>query len=98
MKISRDSIKKIGYNISSCVEKNNNGKLWDINFKNRRAIVKIYDTGEVVVDGKVNADEKQNLKEIISLLISKEREIHKLNNKIVELIKRGKENTFYDYK
>ena len=91
-------LKKIGYNISSCVEKNNNGKLWDINFKNRRAIVKIYDTGEVVVDGKVNADEKQNIKEIISLLISKEREIHKLNNKIVELIKRGKENTFYDYK
>lgn len=91
-------LKKIGYNISSCVEKNNNGKLWDINFKNRRAIVKIYDTGEVVVDGKVNADEKQNLKEIISLLISKEREIHKLNNKIVKLIKLGKEDTFYDYK
>ena len=57
-------LEKIGYNISSCVEKNNNGKLWDINFKNRRAIVKIYDTGEVVVDGKVNADEKKNLKEI----------------------------------
>ncbi len=91
-------LEKIGYNISSCVEKNNNGKLWDINFKNRRAIVKIYDTGEVVVDGKVNADEKQNLKEIISLLISKEREIHKLNNKIVKLIKLGKEDTFYDYK
>ena len=91
-------LEKIGYNISSCVEKNNNGKLWDINFKNRRAIVKIYDTGEVVVDCKVNADEKKNLKEIISLLISKEREIHKLNNKIVKLIKLGKEDTFYDYK
>lgn len=88
----------IGYEISHSEEKENNGKYWEIVFKNRKAIVIIYETGTVDIGGPVEVDEKEGLKKIIKLLIANELNIHPLNEEIVNLIKSGKEDIFYDLK
>ena len=97
----KDNLKKIGYEISDCVVKENNGKYWQLKFTNTDAIVNIYDNnkkGNTVVNGKASDCENIKIKEIIEKLKHKELQIDDLNEKIVELIKRNKEEDYYDYK
>ncbi len=61
----KTSLINIGYKISDCIERENNGKNWQIKFSNSGAIVTIYDTNEMknsVVNGKADENEKEQLK------------------------------------
>lgn len=40
----KDSLEKMGYVISDCVERENNGSFWQFKFSNSSAIVSVYDT------------------------------------------------------
>lgn len=100
-----EAIKKglsdIGYIINNCIERENNGKNWQIIFGNSESIVTIYDsnkTKNTVVNGKAGDEEKRELKVIVDLLKEKELVIDPLNAEIVELIKKRKEDSFYDFK
>ncbi len=73
-KISVDieNIKKglhnIGYEISDCIQRENNGINWQLKFNNSGAIVTIYDSNKMknsVVNGKPDDGEKEKLKEIV---------------------------------
>lgn len=91
----------IGYRISDCIEKENNGINWQIKFSNSGAIVTIYDsnrTGNTVVNGKPAEGEKEKLKNIVDKLKCKELLIDPLNKSIVELIQSRREDYYYDFK
>ena len=63
----KDSLSKIGYVISDCIERENNGTNWQLKFSNSGANVTIYDTNtkkNTVVNGKCEEGEKESLKEI----------------------------------
>jgi len=103
--IDIESVKKglseIGYIISDCIERDNNGFNWQIKFSNSGACVTIYDTNDKknsVVNGKCEAGEKEALKEIVDLLKCKELEIPLNNAEIVGLINSKQETEYYDFK
>ncbi len=61
IELIKTSLKNIGYEISDCIERENNGKNWQVKFSNSGAIVTIYDsnkTKNTVVNGKVDDCEK----------------------------------------
>lgn len=97
----KESLESIGYIINECVERNNNGKNWQIKFSNSGAIVTIYDSNNVnnsVVNGKSEDNEKAVLKAIVDGLKSGELEVEPLNKKIVELIRERREEDYFDFK
>ena len=97
----KDSLNKIGYIVSDCVERDNNGQNWQIKFSNSGAIVTIYDTNNknnTVVNGKLESEEGEKLKEIVDKIKCKELLIDPLNEEIVRLINNKQESDFYDYK
>ncbi len=97
----KSGLQKIGYEISDCTERENNGKNWQFKFNNSGAIVTIYDSNKVknsVVNGKADQGEKTCLKEIVDGLKSKELVIDPLNQEIVNLIRSKKEDSYYDFK
>lgn len=98
----KDSLKKIGYIVSDCVEGCNNGRNWQLKFSNSGAVVTIYDTnntGNSVVNGKLESKEEgKELKEIVDKIKCKELQIDPLNEEIIKLIDKRQEADFYDYK
>lgn len=97
----KESLEKIGYIISDCVEGNNNGQNWQLKFSNSGAIVTVYDTNNknnTVVNGKLEPEEGEKLKEIVDKIKCKELQIDPLNKDIVKLINNKQEADFYDYK
>ena len=97
----KKGLKDIGYEICDCIERENNGKNWQLKFSNSGAIVTIYDsnnTRNTVVNGKSNDEEKNELKFIVDMLKCKELSIDPLNTAIVDLIRSRKEDCFYDFK
>ena len=97
----KNSLTNIGYKISDCIERENNGKNWQLKFSNSGAIVTIYDTNNMknsVINGKINEEEKNNLKIIVDELKCKELVVDPLNKHIVDLINNKNEKDYYDYK
>lgn len=97
----KNNLKKIGYVVSDCLERNNNGLNWQLKFSNSGAIVTIYDTNNnknTVVNGKLEPEEGKSLKEIIDRIKCKELLIDPLNEDIIMLINKKQEADFYDYK
>ena len=97
----KTGLSMIGYNISDCIEHNNNGLNWQLKFSNSGAIVTIYDTnkrGNTVVNGKLEEGEKNGLQDLVERLKHKEFEVDPLNPTIIELIDLHTEGSFYDYK
>lgn len=97
----KTSLAQIGYQISDCIERENNGKLWQIKFSNSGAIITIYDsntTKNTVVNGKLDAIEKSFLKNLVDGLKCKTQTIDPLNQTIVDLISSKKEDFYYDFK
>lgn len=86
----KDQLKKIGYKISDCIQRENIGLNWQLKFKNSGASVTIYDSNKVdntVVNGKVDKEEKDGLKEIIDGIKAKEFVVDPLNEEIISLIR-----------
>ncbi|MBE6768092.1 MAG: ATP-binding protein [Ruminococcaceae bacterium] len=97
----KESLINIGYEISDCIERNNNGLNWQLKFHNSGAIVTVYDTNtkkNTVVNGKFETGEKENLKEIVDGLKCKEISISSLNSVIVSYINSKQEACHYDFK
>ena len=97
----RESLSKIGYVISDCIERENYGENWQFKFSNSGACVTIYDTNtkkNTVVNGKCEEGEKEVLKELVDGLKSKEITIDPINEIIVSLINSHKESYNYDFK
>lgn len=97
----KNSLMDIGYKISDCIERKNNGWNWQLKFSNSGAIVTIYDTNSKknsVVNGKAEDVEKRRLKEIVDDLKCKELSIDQINKDVVDLINNKCEKSFYDYK
>lgn len=101
MEYIKEQLQNIGYEISNCIERENNGINWQLKFCNSGAIVSIYDsnrTKNTVVNGKPDDGEKEKLKWIVDSLKAKELSIDPLNPDIVGMIRRRKEDFFYDFK
>lgn len=97
----KDQLKKIGYEISDCIQRENNGLNWQLKFNNSGACVTIYDSNNVkntVVNGRVNQEEKVILKHIIDDIKAKEFVVDPLNEEIISLIRSRKEDYYYDFK
>lgn len=96
----KEKLELIGYRINDCIQKENNGIVWQIKFYNSNAIANIYDTNKknTVVNGKPDEGEKEKLKNIIDMIKSKELFIDDINKEIVELIELKKEGTYWDFK
>ena len=97
----KESLTAIGYEISDCIERENNGINWQIKFCNSGAIVTVYDTNtkkNTVVNGKCEEGESKSLKEIVDGLKCKEIFIDPQNAKIVSLVNLRKESNNYDFK
>lgn len=97
----KSNLNNIGYEISDYIERENNGKNWQLKFSNSGAIVNIYDsnkTKNTVVNGKVEECEKNFLKSTVDSLKSKELFIEPLNVEIVNMIRSRKEDYYYDFK
>lgn len=97
----KNGLESIGYIISDCIERENNGKNWQIKFNNSDAIITIYDSNKrnnTVVNGRPEPTEKEILKEISDGLKSKEFKIDPLNEKIIKLIHEKREMDYYDFK
>ncbi len=97
----KNSLLKIGYVISDCIERENNGTNWQLKFSNSGAIVTVYDTNtkkNTVVNGKCEVGEKESLKEIVDGIKCKELPIDPVNEKIVAFINSKKEASQYDFK
>lgn len=95
------NLRNIGYEISDCIERENNGYNWQIKFSNSGAIVTIYDTNKsknTVVNGKADEKEKSVLKCIVDSLKSHELQIDPLNSEIVDIIRSRREDSYYDFK
>lgn len=101
IEIIKKSLHDIGYEISDCIERENNGINWQLKFKNSGSVVTIYDTNKTnnsVVNGRPEEGEKEKLKRIVDDLKCNELVIDPLNVKIVELIRSHREDYFYDFK
>ena len=64
----KTGLRDIGYEISDCIQRENNGINWQLKFNNSGAIVTIYDSNKMknsVVNGKPDDGEKEKLKEIV---------------------------------
>lgn len=97
----KTQLQNIGYEVSDCVERENNGRNWQLKFSNSGAIVSIYDsnrTKNTVVNGKPADGERERLKWIVDSLKMKELSIDPLNAEIVSIIRSRKEDFFYDFK
>ena len=97
----KNQLQNIGYEVSDCVEKENNGLNWQLKFSNSGAVVSIYDSNRpknTVVNGKPEDGEKERLKWIVDSLKMKELSIDPLNAEIVSIIRSRKEDSFYDFK
>jgi len=97
----KTAIEEIGYEISDCIERENNGYNWQIKFHNSGAVVTIYDTNtkkNTVVNGKCEEGESDALKKIVDGIKCKELSVDVQNAKIVELINSKKEANYYDFK
>ena len=97
----KNSLESIGYIISDCIERDNNGLNWQIKFNNSGAIVTVYDTNNKknsVVNGKCEAGEQEALKEIVDGLKCKEITFDPINAEIVTSINSHKEDSYYDFK
>lgn len=97
----KDSLSKIGYIISDCIERENNGINWQIKYSNSGASVTIYDTNtkrNTVVNGKCEKGEAEALKEIVDGLKCKEFFVDPINEKIVSYINSHREASNYDFK
>ena len=90
----KESLSKIGYVISDCIERENNGINWQLKFSNSGASVTIYDTNtkqNSVVNGKCDKEEQESLKAIVDGIKCKEISIDPINEKIVAFINSKKE-------
>ena len=97
----KDQLKKIGYEISDCIQRENNGLNGQLKFNNSGASVTIYDSNNVkntVVNGKVDQEEKKMLKKIIDDIKAKEFVVDPINEEIISLIRSCKEDYYYDFK
>ena len=97
----KDQLKKIGYEISDCIQRENNGLNWQLKFNNSGVSVTIYDSNNVkntVVNGKGDKEEKDGLKDIINDIKAKEFVVDPLNEEIISLIRSRKEGYYYDFK
>ena len=97
----KDGLTDIGYKISDCVVRDNNGVNWQFKFSNSGAIVTIYDSNKTknsVVNGRVDEDERIQLKQIVDSLKTKDLSINPLNKEIIKLIESRKEDCYYDFK
>lgn len=97
----KNGLESIGYVICDCIERENNGKNWQIKFSNSGAIVTIYDTNKTkntVVNGKPEETEREILKAIVEDLKCKEFKIDALNQEIISLIQEKRERDYYDFK
>ena len=97
----KDQLKKIGYEISDCIQRENNGLNWQLKFNNSGASVTIFDSNKVkntVVNGKADEKEKKMLKQIIDDIKAKEFVVDPLNEEIISLIRSHKEDYYYDFK
>lgn len=97
----KDALTQIGYVISDCIERENNGKNWQIKFSNSGACVTIYDTNtrkNTVVNGKCVEGEIDALKEIVDGIKCKELTIDPINKKIIDCINSHREEDYYDFK
>ena len=97
----KSSLEQIGYVISDCIERENNGLNWQIKFSNSGACVTIYDTNikkNTVVNGKCDDAERKILKNIVDMLKCKEFSVHPLNQEIVGYINSHRETSYYDFK
>lgn len=91
----------MGYEISDCIERENNGTNWQLKFSNSGAVITIYDsnrTNNTVVNGKPDDDERKKLKALVDSLKCKEFIIDPLNKVIIDLIRSHKEDYYYDFK
>ena len=96
----KENLENIGYEITDCIERNNNGKNWQFKFSNSGAIVTIYDSNVVknsVVNGKCDSEEKEKLKAIVDGFKSNEIQLKDINKTIVNIIRTKKEDYFYDF-
>lgn len=97
----KQGLESIGYIISDCIERENNGKNWQLKFSNSGASVTVYDTNNTrnsVVNGKSDEEEKHQLKEIVDKLKCKELVIDEINKQIVDIINLKHEGPNYDFK
>lgn len=97
----KNQLQNIGYEVSDCVERENNGLNWQLKFSNSGAVVSIYDSNRpknTVVNGKPDDGEKERLKWIVDSLKAKELFIDPLNATIVSMIRSRKEDYYYDFK
>lgn len=97
----KDQLNKIGYEISDCIQRENNGLNWQLKFNNSGASVTIFDSNKVkntVVNGKADEKEKKRLKQIIDDIKAKEFVVDPLNEEIISLIRSHKEDYYYDFK
>lgn len=97
----KDQLKKIGYEISDCIQRENNGLNWQLKFNNSGASVTIYDSNKVdntVVNGKADDEEIEGLKKIVNKIKAKEFVVDPLNEEIISLIRSRKEDYYYDFK
>ena len=97
----KDALSQIGYVISDCIERENNGLNWQLKFSNSGACVTIYDTNtkrNTVVNGKCEDGEQEALKELVDGLKCKEISVDTLNELIVSLINSKREESYYDFK
>ncbi len=95
------SLTEMGYVISDCIEKDNNGLNWQLKFHNSGAIVNIYDTNtkkNTVVNGKCAEGESAALKKIVDGLKCKEITLDPLTPVIVSCINSKQEGSHYDFK
>ena len=86
----KDQLKKIGYEISDCIQRENNGLNWQLKFNNSGASATIFDSNKVkntVVNGKADEKEKKMLKQIIDDIKAKEFVVDPLNEDIISLIR-----------
>lgn len=97
----KTQLQNIGYEISDCIERENNGLNWQLKFSNSGAVVSIYDSNKpknTVVNGKPEDGEKERLKWIVDSLKAGELSVDPLNTTIVSMIRSRKEDFFYDFK
>ena len=75
IKYIKEQLNKIRYEISDCIQIENNGLNWQLKFNNSGASVTIYDSNKVkntVVNGRVDDEEKKTLKQIVDDIKAKE--------------------------
>lgn len=97
----KKNLQDIGYEISDCIEHDNNGKNWQLKFCNSSAIVTIYDSNKLknsVVNGRCSEEEKKKLKTLIDGFKSNDIKLKDINRTIVNFIRSKKEDYFYDFK